>query len=306
MQQVIRQLVRIAPYRSTVLITGESGTGKEQVARLIHLNSGIRNEAMVTLNCAAVPETLLESELFGHARGAFSGASKAKAGIFEEAHGGTLLLDEISEFPLGLQAKLLRVLQEGKYRRLGEVEERYTEARVIATSSRNMEEEAAAGRFREDLFYRLNIFPIHVPPLRERKEDIPELVQLFIRLHCKDRELLKVSEETIEELMQYNWPGNVRELQNKIERAVVMADSDYIKVSMPVEKQIENGRGFNFEIPDERVSIKQTLAELVPEVEKELIRRALLETRNNRTRAARLLEISHRSLLYKLKAYNCG
>jgi two-component system response regulator AtoC len=306
MQSVIHQIVRIAPYKSTVLITGESGSGKEQVARLIHLNSTIRNERMVTLNCAAIPETLLESELFGHTKGAFSGASKTKLGIFEEAHRGTLLLDEISEFPLMLQAKLLRVLQEGKFRRLGEVEERHTEARVIATSSRDMEREVAAGRFREDLFYRLNIFPIHVPPLRERKEDIAGLVRLFIRIHCRDRKLLKVTDETIEQMKAYHWPGNVRELQNNIERAVVLAESDYIKVNFREERAAEEEGGFSLEIPDERVSIKQTLAELVPEVEKELIRRALRETRNNRTRAARLLEISHRSLLYKLKAYNCG
>ncbi|MBU0691181.1 sigma 54-interacting transcriptional regulator [bacterium] len=306
MQRVITQILRIAPHRSTVLITGESGTGKEQVARLIHLNSDVRNERMVTLNCAAVPETLLESELFGHTKGAFSGASKTKPGIFEEAHDGTLLLDEISEFPLMLQAKLLRVLQAGKFRRLGEVEERHTEVRVIATSSRAMEKEVAAGRFREDLFYRLNIFPIHVPPLRERKDDIPGLARLFIRIFCRDREPLKISDEMLAKLQDYHWPGNVRELQNKIERAVVLADSEYIQVSLPDEQELENESSFSLDIPDERVSIKQTLAELIPEVEKELIRRALRETQNNRTRAARLLEISHRSLLYKLKEYNCG
>lgn len=306
MKRVIHQILRIAPHKSTVLVTGESGTGKEQVARLIHLNSDVRNERMVTLNCAAVPETLLESELFGHTKGAFSGALKTKAGIFEEAHGGTLLLDEISEFPLMLQAKLLRVLQEGKFRRLGEVEERHTEVRVIATSSRDMEKEVAAGRFREDLFYRLNIFPIHVPPLRERKDDIPGLVRLFIRIFCKDKEPLRITEETLTKLKEYNWPGNVRELQNKIERAVVLADSEYIQVTLPDEQERDIESSFSLEIPDERVSIKQTLAELIPEVEKELIRRALRETQNNRTRAARLLEISHRSLLYKLKEYNCG
>ena len=169
-----------------------------------------------------------------------------------------------------------------------------------------MEKEVAVGRFREDLFYRLNIFPIHVPPLRERKEDIPGLVRLFIRLYCRDRDLLKISDESIDKLQSYNWPGNVRELQNKIERAVVLADSEYIQVSLPSEQAMENGSSFSLDIPDERVSIKQTLAELIPEVERELIRRALRETQNNRTRAAKLLEISHRSLLYKLKAYNCG
>lgn len=306
MQSVVRQIIRIAPFRSTVLIMGESGTGKEQVARLIHLNSNVRNEAMVTLNCAAVPETLLESELFGHVRGAFSGATKTKAGIFEEANGGTLLLDEISEFPLGLQAKLLRVLQEGRFRRLGEVEERNTNARVIATSSRDLESEAAAGRFREDLLYRLNIFPILLPPLRERREDIPGLVRHFVRQHSKDERVLWVNEETMQQMVAYDWPGNVRELQNKIERAIVLADSENLQVSIPEQRPQTRGTEFTVDIPADQVSIKQTLAELIPEVEKELIRRALRETDNNRTRAARLLEISHRSLLYKLKAYNCG
>jgi two-component system response regulator AtoC len=306
MQEVLRQLVRIAPFRSTVLITGESGTGKEEIARLIHLNSGVRNMSMVTLNCAAIPETLLESELFGHVRGAFSGATKTKPGIFEEANGGTLLLDEISEFPMTLQAKLLRILQEGKFRRLGEVEERHSDSRVIATSSRNLEREVAGNRFREDLFYRLNIFPIHIPPLRDRLEDIPELVRLFIRKNCRNRDPLKISEQAMAELQEYSWPGNVRELQNKIERACVLADSDYIEVGLPDAGVEEIDNGFSLDIPDERVSIKQTLSELIPQLEKELIRRALRETRNNRTRAAKLLEISHRSLLYKLKAYNCG
>jgi len=306
MQAVVRQLVRIAPFRTTVLITGESGTGKEQVAGLIHLNSHVRNMRMVTLNCAAVPETLLESELFGYTRGAFSGAVKAKAGIFEEANGGTLLLDEISEFPLMLQAKLLRVLQEGKYRRLGEVEERRTDTRVVATSSRDLEVEVGKGRFREDLYYRLNIFPIELPPLRRRTEDIPDLVRHFIRLHAGEDTGMKVDEGTMQALMDYSWPGNVRELQNRIERGVVLADSDILEIDLPSSNGMSEHSEFAVAIPDDRVSIKQTMAELVPAIERELIRRALVETQNNRTRAARLLEISHRSLLYKLKAYNCG
>ncbi|MBU0507334.1 sigma-54 dependent transcriptional regulator [bacterium] len=305
MRDIFQKVERIAPFNSTVLISGESGTGKEVIARLIHLHSGIRNNPFVTVNCGAIPETLLESELFGYVRGAFSGAVRTKRGLFEEADGGTLLLDEIGELPTSLQVKLLRVLQEGRLRRLGDVSELTVSVRVIAATSRNLGEEVRAGRFREDLFYRLNIIPIVMPPLRERPEDIPLLVHHFLKRLTHGRSQMDVALDAMQILMRYAWPGNVRELQNIVERAVVLSDSNTITVdSLPSEVR-RAAEEFRVEIPEEQLSIKQTLSELVPRVERELIQRALKLTNNNRTRAAKLLEISHRSLLYKLKEYNC-
>ncbi len=306
MREIFQKVMRIAPFNSTVLITGESGTGKEVLARMIHLHSRVHANPFVTVNCAAIPETLLESELFGYVRGAFTGAIKAKRGLFEEATGGTLLLDEIGELPLALQVKLLRVLQEGKIRRLGDVAEIQVDVRVIAATSRNLSEEVEAGRFREDLFYRLNIIPIVMPPLRKRAEDIPLLVHYFLKKFSGNREPMDVDADAMQVLMNYSWPGNVRELQNIIERALVLSDSHRITVdSMPAELR-EVNEFFRVHIPEEQLSIKHTLSQLVPQVEQELIMRALKLTNNNRTRAARLLEISHRSLLYKLKEYHCA
>ena len=305
MREVFQKVTRIAPFNSTVLITGESGTGKEIIARLIHLNSRVRNGPFVTINCAAIPETLLESELFGYVKGAFSGAARTKRGLFEEADGGTILLDEIGELPLALQVKLLRVLQEGKLRRLGDTGEITVDVRVIAATSRTLSEEVQAGRFREDMFYRLNIIPVVMPPLRERSEDIPLLVHFFLKKLCRNGEPADVSSEAMQVLMNYSWPGNVRELQNIVERAFVLSDSTAIALeSLPTELRQSN-EFFRVHIPEEQLSIKRTLSELVPRVEQELIHRALKKTNNNRTRAARLLEISHRSLLYKLKEYHC-
>jgi two-component system, NtrC family, response regulator AtoC len=306
MHEIFQRIQRIAPFNSTVLITGESGTGKEVVARLIHLHSRARNMPFVTVNCGAIPETLLESELFGHAKGAFTGAVRTKRGLFEEASGGTLLLDEIGELPLSLQVKLLRVLQEGKLRKLGDVQETAVDVRVIAATSRNLGQAVKDGLFREDLFYRLNIIPLVMPPLRERSEDIPLLVHHFLRKLSPAGEPFDVTPEAMQALVNYSWPGNVRELQNIVERAVVLSDGNRIAPdSLPAELHL-NDHEFQVQIPDEQLSIKQTLATLVPRVEQELIQRALKKTNNNRTRAARLLEISHRSLLYKLKEYNCA
>jgi two-component system, NtrC family, response regulator AtoC len=305
MRDIFQKVTRIAPFNSTVLITGESGTGKEVISRLIHLHSRVRNQPFVTVNCGAIPETLLESELFGYVKGAFSGATRTKKGLFEEAHGGSLLLDEIGELPLSLQVKLLRVLQEGKLRRLGDTGEITVDVRIIAATSKTLANEVRNGRFREDLFYRLNIIPIVMPPLRERSEDIPLLVHYFLKKLTEGRDPVDVSLDAMQLLVNYAWPGNVRELQNLVERAIVLSDSNTITAdALPVELR----RGleeFHVEIPDEQLSIKQALAELVPRIERELITRALKLTNNNRTRAARLLEISHRSLLYKLKEYNC-
>jgi len=306
MREILQKVKRIAPFSSTVLISGESGTGKEVVARLVHLQSRAQHHPFVTVNCAAIPETLLESELFGYVKGAFTGAVRTKRGLFEEANGGTLLLDEIGELPLSLQVKLLRVLQEGKIRRLGDVVEIHVEVRVIAATSRNLAVEVQAGRFREDLFYRLNIIPIAMPPLRERVEDIPLLVHFFLKKLSTEGETVDVAADAMQVLMNYSWPGNVRELQNIIERGLVLSDTSTITVdSLPAELRDAN-EFFRLHIPDEQLSIKQTLSQLVPRVEQELITRALKRTNNNRTRAARLLEISHRSLLYKLKEYHCA
>ena len=306
MREIFQKVMRIAPFNSTVLISGESGTGKEVIARLIHLHSRVSGNLFVTVNCAAIPENLLESELFGYVKGAFTGAVKTKRGLFEEASGGTLLLDEIGELPLTLQVKLLRVLQEGKIRRLGDVNEISVEVRVIAATSRNLLTEVQAGRFREDLFYRLNIIPIVMPPLRERAEDIPLLIHYFLKKLCQGRELVDVDESAMQVFVNYSWPGNVRELQNIVERALVLSDSNRITVeSLPAELSTAN-EFFRVHIPEEQLSIKHTLSQLVPRVEQELITRALKRTNNNRTRAARLLEISHRSLLYKLKEYHCA
>jgi two-component system response regulator AtoC len=305
MRDIFQKVVRIGPFNSTVLISGESGTGKEVIARLIHLHSRVRNSPFVTINCAAIPETLLESELFGYVKGAFSGAVRTKRGLFEEASGGTLLLDEIGELPLSLQVKLLRVLQEGKLRRLGDVSEISVDVRIIAATSRVLSTEVRAGRFREDLFYRLNIIPIVMPPLRERPDDIPLLVHHFLKKLNHGHEAVDVAPEAMQLLVNYAWPGNVRELQNLIERAIVLCDSSMIGADVLPQEVKRAGDDFRVEIPDERLSIKQALAELVPRIEQELILRALKLTNNNRTRAAKLLEISHRSLLYKLKEYNC-
>ncbi|MDD5087192.1 MAG: sigma-54 dependent transcriptional regulator [bacterium] len=305
MRDIFQKVTRIAPFNSTVLIYGESGTGKEVIARLIHLHSRVRNSPFVTVNCAAIPETLLESELFGYVKGAFSGAVRTKRGLFEEADGGTLLLDEIGELPLALQVKLLRVLQEGKIRRLGDTSELTVSVQVIAATARTLTDEVRAGRFREDLYYRLNIIPILMPPLRDRTEDVPLLVHHFLKKLTQGGPPMDVSADAMQILMRYPWPGNVRELQNIVERAVVLSDSNTITVdSLPLEVR-RSAEDFRVEIPEEQLSIKQTLNELVPRIERELIQRALKLTSNNRTRAAKLLEISHRSLLYKLKEYNC-
>ena len=230
MIEVLEVMERAAGFKATVLLTGESGTGKEVLARAIHAQSPRRGEAFVAVNCAAIPEALLESELFGHAKGAFTGADRARRGLFLEADGGTLFLDEVGELPTALQAKLLRVLQEEEVRPLGDSKSRRVDVRVLAATARDLEAEVAAGRFREDLFYRLNVVRLAVPPLRERPKDIPLLVDHFL---ARFRDTLGkpvrgISDEALERLVAYRWPGNVRELENVIERAIILADADRI------------------------------------------------------------------------------
>jgi len=298
MIELLELMERVAAFKSTVLVLGESGTGKEVLARAIHAQSPRRNEPFVAVNCGAIPEQLLESELFGHAKGAFTGADRARRGLFVEADAGTLFLDEIGELPTALQVKLLRVLQEEEVRPLGESKARMVDVRVIAATARNLEAEIAAGRFREDLFYRLDVVRLEVPPLRERPRDVPLLADHFLA-QFRDtlgKPVRTLSDDALERLVAYRWPGNVRELENVMERAVILAEGDTITLrELPhnvVSPEDGDAAGANLSLKRARRT-----AEL------QAIRRALRATRGNRTHAARLLQISHRALLYKLKEY---
>jgi two-component system response regulator AtoC len=301
MQAIFRTIAKIAEYKTTVLVTGESGSGKELVARAIHRRSSRRGGPFVPINCGAIPENLLESELFGHKKGAFTDAISDRRGLFEEADGGTLFLDEIGELPLGLQVKLLRVLEDEKIRRLGEARDIQVDVRIITATHRDLTAETKAGRFREDLFYRLNVLPIHVPPLRERREDIPLLIEHFItrnntRLGTNIRGM---DSECRRLLYEYSWPGNVRELENTIERAMVLAEGDQLVAADLAERIREARDPVQMQLASGELSVKKTMRV----IEELLIRRALQKTKGNRTRAAEVLEISHRALLYKIKDY---
>mgnify|MGYP000852626093 CR=1 FL=1 len=301
MDEVLRKVRKIAEYKTTVLLGGESGTGKELAARALHAQSPRAQGPFVAVNCGAIPEALLESELFGHKKGAFTDAIRDKRGLFEEASSGSLFLDEVGELPLPLQVKLLRVLQEEEIRPVGAVADKKIDVRVIAATVRDLNHEVAAGRFREDLFYRLNVVYVHLPPLRERREDIPALVDHFIernnaRLGTRVEGL---SSEAMRLLLQHAWPGNVRELENTIERAMVLADGERLEVECLPDRLREVQDPVRLTLRSGELSIKKT----VRVVEEELIRKALRETRGNRTNAAKILEISHRALLYKIKEY---
>ena len=300
-EKVFATIGKVADYKTTVLIQGESGTGKELVARALHDGGPRKNKPFVPLNCGAIPETLLESELFGHKRGAFTDAHADKKGLFAEAHQGTLFLDEIGELPLALQVKLLRVLQEGRMRPLGTAQDQEVDVRVIAATVRDLRREVEENRFREDLFYRLNVLQINVPPLRDRRDDIMLLVEHFIernnlRLGTKIRD---IDQRTRKLLLNYPWPGNVRELENTIERAVVLAEGETITVLDLPERLREPADPVAASLSTGELSIKKTSRFM----EETLIRRALEKTGGNRTSASKLLEISHRALLYKIKDY---
>ncbi len=302
MQEIFRTIAKIADYKTTVLVSGESGVGKELIAKAIHKKSNRAAGPFVAINCGAIPEALLESELFGHKKGAFTDANADKRGLFEEASSGTLFLDEIGELPLSLQVKLLRVLQEETIRRLGDVKDVKIDVRIIAATHRDLANEVKAGRFREDLFYRLNVLPIAIPPLRERREDIPLLVDHFIarnnaRLGTTTKGL---DAEARKALVDYAWPGNVRELENTIERAMVLGEHELLSLADLPERVREARDPVALQLASGELSIKKT-TRVIEEV---LIRRALQKTKGNRTRAAEVLEISHRALLYKLKDYN--
>jgi len=301
MKKIFRTIAKVAAFKTTALVTGESGVGKELVARALHQRSERKKGPFVPVNCGAIPENLLESELFGHKRGAFTDASADRAGLFEQADGGLLFLDEIGELPLPLQVKLLRVLQDEHVRRLGDNQDIHVDVRIVAATHRDLSAEVKAGRFREDLFYRINVLHIHVPPLRERREDITLLIDHFteknnIRLGTSIR---AITPDARRLLMEYSWPGNVRELENTIERGMVLAEGDVL-TDADLPDRIHQARDpIRLQLNSGELSIKKT-ARVIEEV---LIRRALQQTKGNRTRAALLLEISHRALLYKIKDY---
>jgi DNA-binding NtrC family response regulator len=288
---LFQQIALIAPSETRVLVTGESGTGKEVVADVIHLWSARATGKIIKVNCAAIPETLLESELFGHEKGAFTGATAQRIGRFEEADGGTIFLDEIAEMSPPLQAKLLRVTQDGRFQRIGSNREIRTNARILAASNRNLEDEVKHGRFREDLFYRLNVVELNVPPLRERREDILPLTNLFITELARNRP--RLAEATVVCLQNYAWPGNVRELRNAIERAVLLSRSEMILPEHLPAKMREAAKN----VPGAPLADTQQLDEM----ERAAILSALAQHKSNRTETAKALGISRRALLYKLQ-----
>lgn len=291
MQRVVHLIEKVAPTHATVLIRGPSGTGKELVARALHCNSPRADRPLVAINCAALQETLLESELFGHEKGAFTSADRAKPGLFEVAEGGTLFVDEIAEMAPGLQGKLLRVLEDGHFRRVGGTRELTADVRVVAATNRCLEDERAAGRFREDLYYRLNVVTVVLPPLRERREDIPELVEHFLATRPVGPQRRRLSPEARDALLRYDWPGNVRELANVIERAQILAEGDVITPD---------------DLPDSLVAAASDVAtgsdpRHLVEVERRHVREILLEVKGNKVQAAKILGVSRRAL-YRLIA----
>ena len=310
MKAIFDLIQTVAPQNSRVLITGESGTGKELVARAIHENSARSQTPFITINCGAFPETLLESELFGYVKGAFTGANENRRGLFQAAHGGTLFMDEIGNMNLAMQVKLYRVLQEGKVRPLGSTEEIDVDVRVIAATNKDLEKAIAAGEFREDLYYRLSVIPIHVPALRERREDIPLLARHFLERFRKEMEkpVQGISPEAMGLLESYDWPGNVRELENTIERAVALESGPEISarvlpervngVSPAVAASLDQSDGV--EIPEAGINFE----EVVAGTERRYLQAALLKAAGVRTKAAEMLKISYRSFRHYAKKHN--
>ena len=304
MQDVFKVISKTAPSPSTVLVLGESGTGKELVAYEIHRQSSRANQAFVKINCAAIPATLIESELFGYEKGAFTGAVASKPGRFELANDGTLFLDEVAEMPLEMQVKLLRILQEQEFERVGGVNTIKVDVRIITATNKNLEEEVKAGRFREDLFYRLNVVPIHLPPLRERREDIEPLVKCFLSQFNEKlkKQIHGLTPETLATLRGYSWPGNIRQLENVLERMVLMCDGEILTLGdLPDELTPhlpDRGDGENGVTP---LSLKQIVRKQTQSLERELIEKALDETSGNVTRAAEKLQLSRKGLQLKMK-----
>ena len=292
---------KVAPYRTTVLIIGDSGTGKELMARGVHGVSRRRERPWIPVNCGGIPETLLESELFGYKKGAFTGADRDKKGLIEEANGGTIFLDEIGELPPSLQVKLLRFLQESEIRPVGGAKTKTVDVRVIAATAKNLEDEVRDGQFREDLYYRLNVMKIRIPPLKDRPEDIPVLAEFFLeKFNARlQRQVRHISPAAMDRLFAHPWPGNVRELENVIERAMVLTEGDSLEAVHFPEPSVAGEDPASVENICEGYSLKSA----VQIVEAIQIRKALAATDGNRTQAARLLEISHPSLLTKMKRY---
>ncbi len=307
MQEVLRQLRKVAPRKATVLLQGESGTGKELFARALHELSPRASLPIVAVNCGAIPAELIESELFGHVRGAFTDAVRAKKGLASEADGGTLFLDEVGELPIGVQVKLLRFLQDQEVRPVGDVRSRRVDVRVVAATSRDLASDVVAGRFREDLLYRLDVVRLRLPPLRERPEDVLPLAAHFLARHARlrpDLTGLALGDDARDALLAHRWPGNVRELEHALERAVVLADGpliheqdlpDTLRAPARTAAPGEAGAG-------DDLSVKRASRAL----EERLIRAALERTGGNRTRAAELLDLSYRALLYKIRDYGIG
>jgi len=305
MLKVFDFVKKISPTKTNVLISGDSGTGKELVAKAIHYNSPRRNNPFVILNCGAIPENLLESELFGHMRGAFTGAISNKRGLFEAADGGTLFLDEIGELPLSMQVKLLRVIQDREFTRVGGTEPIRVDVRIVSATNKNIDEAVQTGEFREDLFYRLNVIHLKLPNLRERKDDIPLLARHFLRRFSKELEtnIRHITPEAMKRLMNYDYPGNVRELQNIIERAVALESSDVL-TTQNLSSYMDERRDLTcgeilLEIPKDGIDLEQ----VVEDLEKTLILKALEKTKGIKKRAAELLHINFRSMRYRLEKY---
>lgn len=312
MQRIYDLIRKTSATRTNVLISGESGTGKELVARAIHFNSSRKDKAFVTVNCGAIPETLIESELFGHVKGAFTGAVSTKQGLFETAHKGTIFLDEIGELPLSMQVKLLRVIQERNFIRVGGTETIEVDVRIIAATNRDLAEEVKKGNFREDLYYRLNVIQIKLPSLRHRKEDIPLLAEHFLRKYTEEtqKNINRISSKAMELLLEYDYYGNVRELENIIERSVALETSNEIQPeSLPGNVLHPQKNREEFDLQEARTQLDLggvALDSLMDAFEKDLLLKALEKTRGSRTRAAKLLGISCRSMRYRLKKHSIG
>ncbi len=295
-QEIFESVHRVASSKATVLLYGESGTGKELIAKAIHYISPRAKGPFIRFNCASIPEGLLESELFGHEKGAFTGAMTSRKGRFELADGGTLLLDEVGDLPLSLQPKILRALQEKEFERVGGEKTIKVDVRLIAATSRNLEELVSKGKFREDLYYRLNVVPLFMPPLRERKEDIPLLTEYFLnRFNRENEKSISMSSEALRILINYNWPGNVRELENTIERLVVMSNGKHIEPSdLPINLRLSSTKGG---------SLNKSLKTGIEDIERESIIQALEEAGWIQAKAARILGITPRQIGYKIKKY---
>jgi two-component system response regulator PilR (NtrC family) len=298
-------LEKVSPTKTNILITGESGTGKELVAKAIHYNSPRKEKPFVTLNCGAIPESLIESELFGHMKGAFTDAIATKKGLFEVADEGTIFLDEISELPLLMQVKLLRVLQDKEFKRVGGTEDIRVDVRIIAATNKDLEEGVREKRFREDLFYRLNVIQIKLPPLRDRKEDIQILANHFLKKYSQEltKNILKISPEALQILLNYEYPGNVRELQNIIERAVALESGQELTThnlsSYLSEHPLQKKGPIDIEIPNEGIDLEK----MVEDLERSLLMKALDRTKGIKKKAAELLHINFRSMRYRLEKY---